>query len=136
VPAELGPVEVRAAGGIVTRAGATGTEILVVHRPAYDDWSLPKGKLDPGEDVETGARREVLEETGVHAVVTGRAGSVRYDDRHGRTKEVHYFTMAVHETSPRSPDDEVDVVEWWPLDTAVTSLTYAHDRALVDDLGS
>ena len=124
------PVEIHAAGGVVTRPGAGGTEILVVHRPAYDDWSLPKGKLEPGEDHETGARREVLEETGVDAVVTGAAGVVRYRDRRGRAKEVRYFTMALRTESERDPDDEVDVVAWWSLDAAARDLTYPHDREL------
>jgi 8-oxo-dGTP diphosphatase len=124
-------VQVRAAGGVVTRAGATGTEVLVVHRPAYDDWSLPKGKLEPGEDDETGAVREVLEETGVDAVVLGRAGSVRYTDRRGRPKQVEYFTMAPRTVADREPDDEVDIVAWWPLATAASDLTYPHDRDLV-----
>ena len=128
---DSGPVEVRAAGGVVTRVGTDGPEVLVVHRPAYDDWSLPKGKLEPGEDDETGARREVLEETGVDAAVTGPAGSVRYTDRRGRAKEVRYFTMTAVVTSPRDPDDEVDLVAWWPLRVAATELSYAHDRELV-----
>jgi 8-oxo-dGTP pyrophosphatase MutT (NUDIX family) len=126
-----GEVEVRAAGGVVTRTGAAGTEVLVVHRPAYDDWSLPKGKLEPGEDDETGACREVLEETGVDAVVVGPAGSVQYRDRRGREKHVQYFVMTPRSESPRAPDDEVDVVAWWPLATAATSLTSSHDRELV-----
>ena len=125
------PIEVHAAGGLVTRGAGEDTELLVVHRPAYDDWSLPKGKLEPGEDHEGGARREVLEETGVDAVVTGAAGSVRYQDRHGRAKEVRYFTMTARATSPRAPDREVDVVAWWPLAVAATDLTYEHDRDLV-----
>ena len=124
-------VEVRAAGGVVTRPGADGTEVLVVHRPAYDDWSLPKGKLEPGEDDETAARREVLEETGVDAVVTGAAGVVRYRDRRGRAKEVRYFTMSLRTETDRAPDDEVDVVAWWPVDDAARDLTYPHDRDLV-----
>ena len=127
-------VEVRAAGGVVTRPGAAGTEVLVVHRPAYDDWSLPKGKLEPGEDDETAARREVLEETGVDAAVVGRAGSVRYTDRRGRSKHVEYFAMAARTASPRTPDDEVDVVAWWPVATAAVELTYPHDRELVAEL--
>src|SRR3954447_11682649 len=125
------PVEVHAAGGVVTRPGVGGTEVLVVHRPAYDDWSLPKGKLEPGEDHETGARREVLEETGVDADITGPAGVVRYRDRRGRTKEVRYFTMVRRAQADRDPDDEVDVVAWWPLDAAAHDLTYPHDRDLV-----
>src|SRR3954468_8499279 len=125
------PVEVHAAGGVVTRPGVGGTEVLVVHRPAYDDWSLPKGKLEPGEDHETGARREVLEETGVDAVVTGAAGVVRYRDRRGRAKEVRYFTMSLRTEADRAPDDEVDVVAWWTLDDAARDLPYPHDRDLV-----
>jgi len=131
-----GTVEVRAAGGVVTRPGAEGTEVLVVHRPAYDDWSLPKGKLEPGEDDETAARREVLEETGVDAAVVGRAGSVRYTDRRGRAKHVEYFTMTTRSSTPRTPDDEVDVVAWWPVRSAAVELTYPHDRELVAELGT
>ena len=124
-------VEVRAAGGVVTRTADDGVEVLVVHRPAYDDWSLPKGKLEPGESEEAGARREVREETGVDATVVGSAGSVRYRDRHGRVKRVQYFTMTALTESARPPDYEVDIVAWWPLATAATALTYAHDRELV-----
>ena len=124
--------EVRAAGGVVTRAGDAGTEVLVVHRPAYDDWSLPKGKLEPGEDDETAARREVMEETGVDAVVTAPAGSVAYTDRRGRPKRVEYFAMTPRSSSPRAADHEVDVVAWWSLPRAAVELTYPHDRALVE----
>jgi 8-oxo-dGTP pyrophosphatase MutT (NUDIX family) len=124
-------VEVRAAGGVVTRQGDDGIEVLVVHRPAYDDWSLPKGKLEPGEDDETAARREVLEETGVDAVVTAPAGSVEYTDRRGRSKRVTYFTMTPNDVAPRDADDEVDIVAWWPVATAAAELTYPHDRDLV-----
>ena len=131
---EPGPIEVRAAGGVVTRAGDHGTEVLVVHRPAYDDWSLPKGKLEPGEDDETAARREVLEETGVEAVVTAPAGSVEYTDRRGRPKRVEYFAMTPGIAAPRAPDDEVDEVAWWSIARAATDLTYPHDRALVTNV--
>ncbi len=86
-------VEVRAAGGIVRREHGDGTEILVVHRPAYDDWSLPKGKLDPGENDAEAAVREVLEETGVRAEITADAGTVEYRDHRDRAKVVRYFTM-------------------------------------------
>jgi 8-oxo-dGTP diphosphatase len=127
---EPGAIEVRAAGGVVTRTGDDGIEILVVHRPAYDDWSLPKGKLEPGEDDATAARREVLEETGVDAVVTAPVGSVEYTDRRGRAKRVQYFSMTPRAANRRAPDDEVDVVEWWPVQRAATDLTYPHDRAL------
>ena len=130
-----GAIEVRAAGGVVTRTGDTGTEVLVVHRPAYDDWSLPKGKLEPGEDDATAAHREVLEETGIDAVVTGAVGSATYTDRRGRAKRVEYFAMTVRSSSPRAADDEVDIVEWWATDRAATDLTYPHDRELVTRVG-
>jgi len=127
---DAGAVEVRAAGGVVARTAVDGPEVLVVHRPAYDDWSLPKGKLEPGETEEAAARREVLEETGVDADVTAPVGSVVYTDRRGRTKHVAYFTMTPRSATPRDPDDEVDVVAWWPVARAVAELTYPHDREL------
>jgi 8-oxo-dGTP pyrophosphatase MutT (NUDIX family) len=129
-------VEVRAAGGVVTRTGPDTLEVLVVHRPAYDDWSLPKGKLDPGEDEPAAARREVLEETGVDAEITGTAGTVRYVDRRGRSKRVEYFAMTPRSESPRRADDEVDLVAWWTVARAVEELTYPHDRDLVAAAGA
>jgi 8-oxo-dGTP pyrophosphatase MutT (NUDIX family) len=124
-------VEVRAAGGIVRRDHADRPEILVVHRPAYDDWSLPKGKVDPGEDDAAAAVREVLEETGVRAEIVADAGTVEYLDRRDRVKVVRYFSMTVNDSQPRDADDEVDLVEWWSLDRARQALTYSHDRDLV-----
>lgn len=125
---------VRAAGGVVLRtvAGATApTEVLVVHRPGYDDWSLPKGKLDPGEDDATAAVREVTEETGVVARIVGDAGSVEYVDRRNRFKVVRYFMMEPTDETDRAPDDEVDEVEWWPTVRALADLTYPRDRELL-----
>ena len=132
----MSQAEVRAAGGVVLRPATTdedeGLHVLVVHRPAYDDWSLPKGKLDPGEDDAIAAQREVHEETGVQARITGDAGSIQYVDRRGRPKTVRYFVMSVdHDPGTRPPDHEVDVVEWWPLDRACTALTYPRDRELL-----
>lgn len=122
---------VRAAGGVVLRAGAGGEELLVVHRPDRDDWSLPKGKVDPGEDDEACARREVEEETGLRCAVGGPAGEVEYVDSRGRPKVVRYWYMTA-EGDPRIPDgDEVDDVRWVSLRDAPALLTYPHDRALV-----
>ena len=126
-PAEV----VRAAGGIVLQPATTGVEVLVVHRPEYDDWSLPKGKLDPGEDDATAAVREVSEETGVGARIVGDAGSVEYRDHRHRTKIVRYFVMAPTEVAEHTADDEVDRVEWWTTERAITDLTYARDRELL-----
>ncbi len=128
---------IRAAGGIVLRAGGGGLEVLVVHRPAYDDWSLPKGKLDPGEDDETAALREVAEETGVEARIVGDAGSIEYVDRRGRPKTVRYFMMEpIASFDVRLPDDEVDIVAWWPVSDARTALTYPRDCDLLADIGA
>ena len=114
-----------------------GTEVLVVHRPAYDDWSLPKGKLEPGEDDETAARREVLEETGVDAVVTAPAGSVEYTDRRGRAKRVEYFAMTVRSSSPRDRRRRGRRAStWWSPTRAAIDLTYPHDRELVERIGA
>src|SRR5436305_6652376 len=127
-------IDVRAAGGILRRLGSNGDpEIAVIHRPRYDDWSLPKGKLDPGEDFAEAAVREVEEETGLR-VVTGREiGETAYKDRHGRRKLVRYWLM-----TPLGgrflPDDEVDRLEWLPYQQAVSRLTYEHDRELVSAL--
>ncbi len=134
-PADRDPAEVQvwAAGGIVVRPGPRGPEVLVVHRPRYDDWSLPKGKVDPGESLLEAAVREVAEETGLAVEIGERAGEVRYRDRHGRSKAVVYWHMTPRPPSriTRPPDDEVDRVCWLGVDEALERLTYEHDRALV-----
>jgi 8-oxo-dGTP diphosphatase len=130
---------VRAGGGLLWRRHGGRPEIALVHRPAYDDWSLPKGKASGGEDDATCALREVEEETGVRALLGEHAGTVEYDDREGRPKIVHYWRMTVqHDPGPPAPNDEVDEVRWAELDDALDVLTYDHDvelvRALRDDL--
>src|SRR4051812_28786950 len=91
--------EVRAAGGLVVRDGA----VAVVHRPRYDDWSLPKGKLDPGESWEEAAVREVEEETGVRARIVAELEPSRYRDRKGRPKIVRWYRMDVVEAGAFGP---------------------------------
>lgn len=124
--------EVRAAGGVVMRPGPDGhLQVLVVHRPAYDDWSLPKGKLDPGEAWHHAAVREVHEETGVTAQLGVELTPTHYTDRHGRPKRVRWWTMPVLAQEPRDPDDEVDERRWVDVEAVGALLTYDADRALV-----
>jgi 8-oxo-dGTP diphosphatase len=123
--------EVKAAGGVVRRRGERGHEIAVIHRPRYDDWSLPKGKLDPGETWEEAALREVQEEIGLRCTLGEELPPVSYADNKGRAKVVRYWVMDDCEGS-FTPNDEVDEVRWLPPAEAVRVLSYPHDRRLVE----
>jgi 8-oxo-dGTP diphosphatase len=120
----------RAAGGIVCRDGESGLEILVIHRPRYDDWSLPKGHLDPGESLLDAALREVLEETGYRCEATDLAGIATYTTGTGEHKAVHYWVMTVID-GEFVPNDEVDEISWVPPIEALGLLSYDLDRDLV-----
>jgi 8-oxo-dGTP pyrophosphatase MutT (NUDIX family) len=131
--------QVRAAGGVVWReavvgrssgASDAGYEVVLIHRPRYDDWSFPKGKLDPGEASEAAALREVEEETGVRGELEVELPAVRYVDGKGRLKEVRYWMMRPVSVGSWSPNREVDRRLWVPLDEAPSMLTYEHDREL------
>lgn len=126
---------VRAAGAVVLRDGADGIEVLVVHRPRYDDWSLPKGKVDGSESDEDAALREVLEETGYDVSLGQELRSVSYTDRFGRPKVVRWWVAAAKHDSGFVAGDEVDRREWWPIGIAGRDLTYAADRDLVARAG-
>ena len=126
---------VRAAGGLVRRDGPGGVEIVLVHRPAYDDWSFPKGKLDAGESELDAAIREVEEEVGVRCAVGTEIGSISYTDGRGRPKTVRYWEMRVADGDVLAPANEVDEARWVPLETAVHMLTYDHDRRLLERFG-
>jgi 8-oxo-dGTP diphosphatase len=121
--------EVLAAGGLVLRDG----EVAVVHRPRYDDWSLPKGKLDEGEDFEQAALREVAEETGLRCRLGRSLGDTSYRDRKDRVKLVRYFEMHP-EGGEFTPNDEVDELRWIPLAEAGEALSYDFDKELVAKL--
>ena len=130
-----GPDLVRAAGGIPwRRTAASGLEVLVVHRPRYDDWSFPKGKLDPGESWEQAAVREVWEEAGILAVLGAELAGTRYRDRHGRAKQVRYWAMEVTDDTGFEPGDEVDERRWATPGEAASLLTYPRDRDLLGGL--
>ena len=125
------PVQVRAAGGVVVRGGGGEPRVAVIHRPRYGDWTLPKGKLDPGEDFEAAALREVLEETGLRCRLGEELSSARYADRKGRSKLVRFWRMEPEGEVPFEPNDEVDELRWASADEASALLDYEHDRELV-----
>lgn len=125
---------IEAAGGVVMRNGEDETEVAVVHRPRYDDWSFPKGKLDPGETFEEAALREVREETGLVCRLGPELAFAHYDDNKGRPKVVRYWLMAVIEDPGFEPNDEVDELRWLTPDAAAELLTYSRDAALLRSL--
>jgi 8-oxo-dGTP diphosphatase len=118
--------EVRAAGGVVVRDG----RVALVHRPRYDDWTLPKGKLDPGESFEDAALREVDEETGLRARLLRELPSVSYEVK-GRPKVVRYWLMEVENDAGFVADDEVDDLRWLDPAEAMALLSYDRDREVL-----
>ena len=117
------------------RPGPDGTaEVLLVHRPRYDDWSLPKGKLDDGETELEGALREVEEETGLTCRPGRFLGRTEYTDNKGRPKMVAYWAMEPL-SGEFEPGDEVDKARWLPIEDAAALLSYEHDRDLLRALG-
>jgi 8-oxo-dGTP diphosphatase len=125
-----GRPDIAAAGGVVVRDGDDGPEVAIIHRPKYMDWSLPKGKLEEGEDWLEAALREVKEETGYSAEASIELPRVSYLDRKGRRKLVRYWLMRPLEGA-FEPDAEVDELRWVGRDEAESMLTYPHDRELV-----
>jgi 8-oxo-dGTP diphosphatase len=130
----IGAIE--AAGAVVWRRGSTGPEVLLIHRPRHDDWTLAKGKREPGEEMPETAVREVVEETGVRPVLGRRLRTVHYEVD-GRPKRVEWWAAA-EPARPGSgarfvPNHEVDQVGWYPLDQAHERLSYADDRGVLDE---
>jgi 8-oxo-dGTP pyrophosphatase MutT (NUDIX family) len=119
---------VRAAGGLVLRRNEGGSlEVLLVHRPKYDDWTFPKGKALPDESDEDCALREVEEETGLRCELVTELAGTAYTDSRGRPKVVRYWSMRPL-AGEFSPHAEVDVARWLTLEQARTTLTYDRDR--------
>ncbi|HEY7259731.1 MAG TPA: NUDIX domain-containing protein [Gaiellales bacterium] len=117
---------IRAAGAVLHRDGL----VAVVHRPQYDDWTLPKGKLDGGEDDREAAVREVEEETGHAGTIEHDLGTIGYDVA-GEPKTVRYFVMAA-DAGGRPLAEDVDEVRWVGLDEAVALVSYDRDREVLD----
>jgi 8-oxo-dGTP diphosphatase len=138
---------VRAAGGVVWRLTPAGAEVVLVHRPSYDDWTFPKGKVAPGETDEEAAQREVLEETGFACRLGLELPTTTYVDLKGRPKTVRYWAMTVmlgarawasalgtavpEPPGPHDPE-EVDSVSWELVPGARRKLTYARDVVVLD----
>jgi 8-oxo-dGTP diphosphatase len=120
-------VTVEAAGGVLLREG----RVLLVHRPRYDDWTLPKGKLDPGEGFEQAALREVEEETGIRCRLVRELPSTSYEDNRGRPKVVRYWLMEPLDQPAFEPNDEVDELRWLDPGDALRQLTYDRDGDVV-----
>ncbi len=123
---------VYAAGAVLWRptdSSNPGLELAVIHRPRYDDWSLPKGKVDPGETAPVAAVREVCEETGQHAVLGRRLDMVSYPIEAG-IKKVYYWA-ARSTGGDFIPGNEVDELVWLPTPEALKRLTYSHDRKML-----
>ena len=122
---------VRASGGAVVRRGPDGaSEVLVIHRPSYGDWTLPKGKAEGDETDEECALREVAEETGLTCLLGVELPSAAYRDGKGRPKVVRYWAMAPT-GGQFAPSGEVDQVRWLPLAEAISQVSYDGDRAVL-----
>lgn len=115
------------------RTSKGALKVLLVHRPDYDDWTLPKGKLEPGETAKVAALREVEEETGLVCELEVELPSVRYVDRKGRAKRVRYWAMQPLGGS-FEPNSEVDEVRWMHIADAIVALSYEHDEVVVEAL--
>jgi len=148
-----GEGEIRAAGAVLWRPGADGPQVALVHRPKYDDWSLPKGKGEPGEHVLLTAVREVAEETGIRVILGRRLPSAHYTIgsstvrsstvrsstvQTGRPKVVDYWAARA-DAGPQpgfTPNHEVDRLDWLDLPAARQRLSYPHDAAVLDEFAA
>ena len=136
MPDREAAAEIRAAGAVLWRPAGRGTQVAVIHRPKYDDWGLPKGKLEPGEHPLLAAVREVSEETGLQVTLGQRLPPVRYLVD-GQPKVVDYWAARTPASvGAFTPNHEVDRLDWVALTRATGRLSYDHDAALLADFGA
>ena len=121
---------IQSAGGLVWRDAPQGRELLIIHRPKYDDWTLPKGKLEPGESWTQAALREVWEETGCTAEIKSFAGCICYEYK-GIPKIVLFWNMKALEHCQFHPTKEVDRIQWMRVDELQKTLSYRDEKRLV-----
>ena len=121
---------IHAAGGVVVRDG----KVLLVHRPRYNDWTFPKGKLDPGESFADAALREVEEETGLRCTLDRELPATHYQVG-SRPKLVRYWLMTPEAETPFVPNDETDDLRWVTPGEALAILTYDRDRDVLTAAG-
>lgn len=121
---------IQAAGGLVWRTSQNGREIAVIHRGRYGDWTLPKGKLNPGESWQEAAVREVKEETGCSVELESFAGEVNYEVK-GVPKIVRFWNMTAVGECRFEPSEEVNQVLWLTAQKALERLDYAGERELL-----
>ena len=125
--------EIRSAGAVLSRRAGGGDEVALIHRSRYDDWSLPKGKREPGEHLLETAVREVAEETGIRVILGRRLGHASYQSL-GRPKRVDYWAARPADADARPgfvPNDEVDALDWLPVPAAQGRLSYQRDISLL-----
>ncbi len=127
---------VHAAGGVVWRRVGGRTEVVLVHRPRYDDWTFPKGKRKGEETDEDCALREVEEETGLRCSLGDELPSTEYEDSRGRPKIVRWWTMEPESDTAEIDEDEVDEARWVSTYEASLLLTYGRDRRLLEAFSS
>ena len=127
-----------AAGALCWRVVDGKLLVAVIHRGRYDDWSWPKGKVDPGESLPETAVREIREETGIKVRLGVKLGVQEYKLDNGAEKEVHYWAAKVSDSALNAakfkPDDEVSSVNWFGIEEARAKLTYNHDLEFLDKL--
>ena len=126
----------KAAGGVIVRQTARGaTEVLLVHRPHRQDWTFPKGKVEPDETDEACALREVEEETGLRCALGEELLTISYVDHKDRLKVARYWVMRAID-GQAAPHNEIDAVQWLSVAAAARTLTYERDLALLDALAA